>query len=554
MRDMRKMLALIAALCLMALLSGAAMGEGETPDAGNSCEMTIEETLMAQAASQPDSGLEVFYLDLGRVDGILIRCDGVTSFIDVGFKADAKPAIAYMHALGVEHLDSYIASHGHADHIEGAPQIIAAMKPDTLYAPHRKCLNTIAAYASNNSESSAIEAAKKTVLSPGDSFMIGQAKATCLGPLSIRECGIGSMTENDNSLIFRLDYGSTSFLFTGDTSDGVLRSVNKKYPGELDVDVLKNPHHNGAHEADVIRAISPKITIFCTDNENYPLKTYRRALKDQGSEVYMTGSENCGNILVRSDGMTLEVVSGYPLEKLELDPLPTLYVGQEYTVTGSIEPASLARTDRWLGWKSSDEGVVKVSGGKLKAVAEGTATITATSFNGLSASSEVRVMSVGVILETYDITLGVGDEKRLRAKILPKGSTGVTGEWVSADENIAVVTANGDVIGVHEGETQVFARLSNGAEAACNVTVTGFAIESVKLDQTKATMKEGEQLVLHATVKPDYGDVVLQWASSDENILWVDSEGTVTAVRKGKAKIGVRASNGMYDICTITVE
>ena len=58
-----------------------------------------------------------------------------------------------------------------------------------------------------------------------------------------------------------------------------------------------------------------------------------------------------------------------------------------------------------------------------------------------------------------------------------------------------------------------------------------------------------------AAVEPaDYDTSNLEWYSSDESILWVDQDGNITAVGKGRAKIGVQASKKVYDVCTITVE
>lgn len=70
-------------------------------------------------------------------------------------------------------------------------------------------------------------------------------------------------------------------------------------------------------------------------------------------------------------------------DRLELKP------GAAKTLAATL-PASAAS---WaMTWTSSDEGVATVSAtGRVKAVAEGTATITATAFNGVSASCEVEV-------------------------------------------------------------------------------------------------------------------------------------------------------------------
>ena len=531
MRLTRRWLALMIAVCLLAGLIPA----------------------WAEGSAKAEKGLEVYFLDLGRVDGILIRCDGETSFIDVGFEEDAPPAIKYLEALGVDHLNSYIGSHSHADHIAGAAQIIDRFKPETIYVNRTRTLSAIVNHARGQQEH-AIRAANCVVLTAGDSFPIGGALVRCLGPATINDVAVGDILENDNSLILRLDYGSRSFLFTGDTSDDMLRRAERRYPGGLDVDVLKNPHHNGSHAREVISMISPVITVFCTENASLPGGAYRSQLNSQGSAYFITGSNNDGNVAVVSDGESLEVRCGYPMTTVTLNEVPAMYPGQIVTMTGTLEPRSLANPQKWLSWKTSDPNVLKVSGNRVLAVGEGTATITATALNGISARRDIRVMSAGVLLETYSITLEIGSEARLRAKIMPEGTVGVTGKFVSEDPSIAVVTEKGEVLAAGVGTTRIIAQLSNGAEAACAVTVNPVAVQAVKLSQNKAIMKIGEQLELTAAVLPDYAvNTRLDWRSSDESVVWVDQYGIVTAVGPGIAQVGVGA-NGVYDVCAIKVE
>ena len=370
----------------------------------------------------------------------------------------------------------------------------------------------------------------------------------------IAKVSISSTEENRNSLILRLDYGERSFLFTGDTTDSVLRSVGKAYPGMLDVDVLKNPHHNGQHADDVIGLISPKYVVFCTDNDSQPISKYKRALRKQGAELYITGSKNQGHVGLVTDGHDMEVRCGYAVESLSLPSDTDMYVGQTLSLKCGVTPSDALNTKRQLGWRSSDESVAKVYEGTVRAVAPGEATISATAVNGVTASVEVRVYSAVVAIDHTELRLGVGDSQKLRVRVKPDNVKDVTGEWVSEDESVAVVF-NGTVTGVSEGETRVIARLSNGHEAVCAVTVGGATAKSVKLDKRKATMKVGDTLALTAAVKPAEYDVSeLEWRSSDESVLWVDAYGNVTAVSKGKAKVAAIASEKVYDVCAITVK
>ena len=547
----RRCLSTLLILCLTLLLSaGAETLDAEAlnalPDFGAQ-PTDADEPVNMPSGETPYEGLEVYFLDLGRVDGILIRCEGENCFIDVGFKKDAGPAIKFLQAMGITHLNSYVGTHGHADHIEGAPEMIDAFRPEKIYFSHEGAVSAMLDCA-DDAQKAVIASLQTVILRPGDAFTIGSAVMTTLGPVTIRKVNTGNTNENDNSLIQRLDYGNRSFLFTGDTSNKVLRAVNKQFPGKLNVDVLKNPHHNGAHDEDVVDMIRPAITVFCTEDAFQPTQKYQNLLRSKDSRVYITGSENQGNIAIVTDGNKLELRCGYSVESVSLDPVPKLYVGQEYDVKAGSIPA------RQLGWNSSDESIVQASSGRLKVIGEGRATVTAIAINGVSASVEVECWRAYVSLDQTELSLGVGETKKLSGRIVPENLQGVSGQWLSEDESVATV-AGGKVTGVGEGTTRVIARLSNGAEAICEVTVKGRKAKSVKLSQRKAAMKVGDTLSLTAAVEPaDYDTSNLEWYSSDESILWVDQSGNITAVKAGKAKIAAVAGEGVYDICTIKVK
>ena len=143
MSKLARLLALMTALC-MALLNLGALAEAADAGAADIRE-AAGEVGEVEAVQEVERGLEVYYFDVGRVDAILIRCEGATCFVDVGFKKDAKPVLAYMRALGVEKLDVYIGTHAHADHVAGAATIIHEMRPDAVLVPHKRVWSAILA-------------------------------------------------------------------------------------------------------------------------------------------------------------------------------------------------------------------------------------------------------------------------------------------------------------------------------------------------------------------------------------------------------------------------
>ena len=576
---LRRMAALLA-LSLGLLPLGAGLAETSAPqeitveteapagteataesEAAAQPEATVESEALPQpditlapdlAEPDPEKGLEIYCFDLERVGGILIRCDGAACLVGVGYARDAEIVLPYLQALGVEKLDCYIGTHAHADHIEGAPKMIYALRPDVVYVPHKRVWSTIISYASKV-QKDVVKNTPCQILKHGEGFRLGGADMLCLGPINVRNVDIASNSENENSLICRLTYGAHTFLFTGDTTDAELRAVNRKYPGALRCDVFKNPHHNGHHADDVLDLMQAKAAVFCADNDHLPGDDYLRQLKNHKCAWFITGSRCDGNILLASDGEDLQVYCGYPMESVKLDPTPVLIPGATWRVTGELAPAKRANPERWLNWRSSDPGVATVSKGTITAVGVGDATITATAINGVSDSIEVRVLASTVLVDRDKLTVKVGEAENLRAKIVGEGAGGSV-EWHSDDTDIAMVDGDGEVIGMGVGETRIVARYGE-AEAVCTVTVEERPVKSVDLDKGKLRMKVGESYQLRCVVRPsDATDKRLEWASSDESVATVDEFGNVTAVGRGSAKIGVRAASGVYDVCKVKVE
>ena len=500
----------------------------------------------------PPGELEVYFMDLGRVDAILIRCGGEVCFIDVGFHSDAEQAIRWLRAMGIEHLNSYVGTHGHYDHIEGAPDMIEAFHPDTVYLSHIGTLSAMLECATE-AQAAVLSGANRVILTPGDRFKVGTAVMTCVGPMDIVRCYTGDSDENDNSLLLRLDYGKRSFLFTSDTTDAVLRRIDKRLPGILEADVMKNPHHNGSHDADVIDLIAPRYVVFCTDDSNPPRESYLDLLAEKGIRTLCLGPANQGSVGIITDGQTMELRCGAAVNAVTLKPAPDLYPGQTLSLSAAVDPADALVPDRQLGWNSSDEAVATVDRGVVRGVAPGTAVITAAALNGVRAAIEVRVMEAAPVLEETQVTLAMGETRPLTASVMPKDARGEAIEWISEDEGVVRVS-EGRLTGVGEGRTRVVARIASGAQTFCEVTVKGQLATRVTLDQTRASMKVGDTLTLHATVDPDWYDAEnLDWHSSDDSVLWVDGYGNITAVGRGKAKITATASRGVSDSCTIRV-
>lgn len=115
-------------------------------------------------------------------------------------------------------------------------------------------------------------------------------------------------------------------------------------------------------------------------------------------------------------------------------------------------------------------------------------------------------------------------------------------DWYSSDNTVATVTSGGVVTGIKKGTATITADLGQ-QEYTCKVSVKSPSISTSKLTMGKADVKT-------LSIKGATGNVT--WKSSDAAIVTVNSNGEVTAVQAGKAKITGKYNNKSY-YCAVTV-
>ena len=246
-------------------------------------------------------------------------------------------------------------------------------------------------------------------------------------------------------------------------------------------------------------------------------------------------------------------VTSIPLAPTEI----TLEEGGETNLTASVLPADA--TDPHVDFTSSDTAVATVDdGGKVKAVAPGSAVITAKA-GDCEARCQVTVTARPVPVESVSLnksslTLETGEGFDLVATVKPDNATDPAVTWTSSDPSVASVTENGHVEALQPGQAVITAKAGE-KEATCAVTVNApyVPVEGITLDRTELTLSKGDKTTLTATVLPaDATDPTVTWTSSANRYVTVDANGTLTAVRVGTAVITAKA--GDYSAtCTVTV-
>jgi len=293
-RDLRGIWVALLSLCVFCLAGCAVSAQVDRARLAPAVRSETPETLET---------LEVFFFDCGKADSMLIRQGEHAMLIDAATDEEGRNIVARLQEEGVYKLDILLVTHEDKDHVGGADHVLRALEVGRVYMG-RITENT--KQLRQFHEALEEKGMRVTTLIAGDHFALGSALVSVIGPV-----GEGPRSQNDSSLVLRVDFGQTAFLFAADAESLSLGEMLDT-PGwrpNLRAQVLKAPHHGraNARSADFIDAVGPQIAVIPCDREGedgLPDAAVTAALERVGARVYVTGD---GELRVASDGSGLTV-------------------------------------------------------------------------------------------------------------------------------------------------------------------------------------------------------------------------------------------------------
>lgn len=228
----------------------------------------------------------------------------------------------------------------------------------------------------------------------------------------------------------------------------------------------------------------------------------------------------------------------------------TLSPGDTYSIWHRVLPEN---ADQSLSWTVSPSGVVTCSDGFLRAIAPGTATVTARAVNGVSASCRVSVLNVdptNVYLSSPS-PIYIGQTITLVPELYPDNAQ-TTFTWSSSNTSVAAVNGSGAVTGKAEGTARITVRTGNNLSASCDVSVYKPVPSSISLNKSSLRLPVGSSEMLTYSVSPSYAIYTVSWESDTPAVVSV-SNGRVEAKSSGAAIIKVMTDNGKTATCRVTV-
>ena len=273
------------------------------------------------------SSFEIYFLDVGQGDSACVICDGKTMLIDGGPVSASSLLYSFLKYHGITHLDYVIATHPDTDHIGG---LAGALN----YATADKALCTVTEYESkpfnNFIKYLQKQGGELSVPDIGRTFELGKSKVTVIYPEA------GAVNTGNTSIALRIEYGGTSFFFTGDCEDGDEKSMIES-GAILKSDVLKIAHHGSRSSTTqaFLDKVDPAYAVISVGGGNtygHPTKEVLDRLKEIGAVLYRT--DIYGDIHCVSDGKTVT----FDVEKngdVDAYTAPGGYNNYLYSLTGA---------------------------------------------------------------------------------------------------------------------------------------------------------------------------------------------------------------------------
>lgn len=293
---LRRISAIIAVFFTLAFT-----GCGQTPESPGSLPVSgvVSETTAQsgqETAGVSESGsFTIHFIDVGQADSALVTCDGHSMLIDGGNADNSNLVYSVLQRETDGHLDYVVGTHAHEDHIGGLSGAFEADTADVTFCP----VTEYDSKAFRNFKTRADERGGGiTIPAVGDTFTLGEASVTVVAVNSVPE------DTNNTSIVIRIVYGDTSFLFTGDaeqeTEEKILESGQN-----IESTVLKVGHHGSSTSTSqaFLDAVSPTYAVISCGKDNsygHPHNETLAKLASAGVEVLRT--DELGDIYCTSDG------------------------------------------------------------------------------------------------------------------------------------------------------------------------------------------------------------------------------------------------------------
>lgn len=314
---MKKYLQIICGLilCCTVLLTGCGQGGGQSSDTA------------ANSKAEAKGQLTISMLDIGQGDAVLIQTGAKNILIDTGddkYYEDGKKGkentqlLTELQKLKIDHIDTLVMTHAHADHIGKADKVIAQYGVKELVyngipSTSKYFINALKAAKANGTQQVKVKAGDVLDFGNGVSFEIVSPSQSLIDEDTAAIKAKKKVDVNNESVVGRLTFGNFAMLFTGDAEGPVEKTMAASYGKKLKCQVLKAGHHGSktSSTAEFLKLVQPESVVMSLGVNNqygHPHEALLNRLQKQGvKNIYRTDAN--GTITIVSDGSSYSITT-----------------------------------------------------------------------------------------------------------------------------------------------------------------------------------------------------------------------------------------------------
>lgn len=230
-----------------------------------------------------------------------------------------------------------------------------------------------------------------------------------------------------------------------------------------------------------------------------------------------------------------------------------LYYGYSYSVTPSFRDGEYSNQ---ITYKSNNTTIAEIdTDGNITPKGKGITTVTATAYNGLTASYDIIVK--GVYIENMSVTnrrnvFGISEKCCINLQLSPSSATVEDVKFSSSDTSILEIDNKGNCNFKKAGQSTVTITAENQKSINYTITVMNDPSE-IYLNCSEYTLYRNQRLQLNVSFKQNEMQSSITYKSSNPSVASVDDNGTVTTFNGGTAIITASTYNGVTASTKISV-
>ena len=314
---MKKYLQIICGLilCCTMLLTGCGQSGGQSSDTA------------ANSKAEAKGQLTISMLDIDQGDAVLIQTGAKNILIDTGddkYYEDGKKGkentqlLTELQKLKIDHIDTLVMTHAHADHIGKADKVIAQYGVKELVyngipSTSKYFINALKAAKANGTQQVKVKAGDVLDFGNGVSFEIVSPSQSLIDEDTAAIKAKKKVDVNNESVVGRLTFGNFAMLFTGDAEGPVEKDMVASYGKKLKCQVLKAGHHGSktSSTAEFLKLVQPESVVMSLGVNNqygHPHEALLNRLQKQGiKNIYRTDAN--GTMTIVSDGSSYSITT-----------------------------------------------------------------------------------------------------------------------------------------------------------------------------------------------------------------------------------------------------